>query len=176
VCVCKPVCLLRGVVCRGPCERSLSEAVDGRTTAQNPTTMAARSRPWVLCSWLLVSWVRIPLKEWMFVFIFLCCVLSVHLKVKDVRIRTSKNLENRKKQNRKVKRKEELGCRSHCGVTGSRLAHSMWDLWWTEWHWDRFFSEFFGFSLSISFHRGSPNVYSNWEMNNRPAGSHSSQT
>jgi hypothetical protein len=25
----------------------------------------------------------------------------------------------------------------------------MWDLWWTKWHWDRFFSEFFGFPLSI---------------------------
>jgi hypothetical protein len=25
----------------------------------------------------------------------------------------------------------------------------MWDLWWTKWHWDRFFSEFFGFTLSI---------------------------
>ena len=21
----------------------------------------------------------------------------------------------------------------------------MWDLWWTKWHWDRFFPEFFGF-------------------------------
>jgi hypothetical protein len=29
-----------------------------------------------------------------------------------------------------------------------------WDLWWTKWHWDRFFSEFFDFPLSISFHRG----------------------
>jgi hypothetical protein len=29
----------------------------------------------------------------------------------------------------------------------------MCDLWWTEWHWDRFFPEFFGFPLSISFHR-----------------------
>jgi hypothetical protein len=28
----------------------------------------------------------------------------------------------------------------------------MWDLW-TKWHWDRFFSEYFGFPLSISFHR-----------------------
>jgi hypothetical protein len=27
------------------------------------------------------------------------------------------------------------------------------DLWWTKWHWDRFFSESFGFPLSISFHR-----------------------
>jgi hypothetical protein len=24
---------------------------------------------------------------------------------------------------------------------------------WTKWHWDRFFSEYFGFPLSISFHR-----------------------
>jgi hypothetical protein len=30
---------------------------------------------------------------------------------------------------------------------------SVWDLWWTKWHWDRFFSEYFGFPLSISFHR-----------------------
>jgi hypothetical protein len=29
----------------------------------------------------------------------------------------------------------------------------MWDLWWTKWHWDRFFSESFGFPLSVSFHR-----------------------
>jgi hypothetical protein len=29
-----------------------------------------------------------------------------------------------------------------------------WDLWWTKWHWDRFFSEFFGFPQSISFHSG----------------------
>jgi hypothetical protein len=27
----------------------------------------------------------------------------------------------------------------------------MWDLWWTKWHWNRFFSEYFGFPLSISF-------------------------
>jgi hypothetical protein len=26
----------------------------------------------------------------------------------------------------------------------------MWDLWWTKWHWDRFFSEYFGFLLSTS--------------------------
>jgi hypothetical protein len=29
----------------------------------------------------------------------------------------------------------------------------MWDLWWTKWHWDRFFPEYFGFLLSISFHQ-----------------------
>jgi hypothetical protein len=28
-----------------------------------------------------------------------------------------------------------------------------------KWHWDRFFSEFFGFSLSVSFHRTSPYSY-----------------
>jgi hypothetical protein len=29
---------------------------------------------------------------------------------------------------------------------------SMWDVRWTKWHWDRFLSEFFSFTLSISFH------------------------
>jgi hypothetical protein len=33
----------------------------------------------------------------------------------------------------------------------SRPVRSMWDLWWSKWHWGRFFSEFFGFPLSISF-------------------------
>jgi hypothetical protein len=42
---------------------------------------------------------------------------------------------------------------------GLRPGQSMWDLWWTRWHCNRLFSEFFGFPLSISFHRGSP--YSN---------------
>jgi hypothetical protein len=38
---------------------------------------------------------------------------------------------------------------SHRGGPGSRPGQSMWDLWWTKWHCDRFFSEFFGFPLSI---------------------------
>jgi hypothetical protein len=25
----------------------------------------------------------------------------------------------------------------------------MWDLWWTKWHWDRFFPEYFGFSCQF---------------------------
>jgi hypothetical protein len=25
----------------------------------------------------------------------------------------------------------------------------MWDMWWTKWHWDRLFSEFFCFSLPV---------------------------
>jgi hypothetical protein len=25
----------------------------------------------------------------------------------------------------------------------------MWDLWWTKWHWDRVFPEYFDFFLSI---------------------------
>jgi hypothetical protein len=24
-------------------------------------------------------------------------------------------------------------------------SQSMWNLWWTKWHWDRFSSKFFGF-------------------------------
>jgi hypothetical protein len=31
-------------------------------------------------------------------------------------------------------------------------GQSMWDLWWTKWHWDRFFPEYFGVPLSVSFH------------------------
>jgi hypothetical protein len=38
---------------------------------------------------------------------------------------------------------------SHCEGPGSRPGQSMWDLWWTKWHSDRFLSEFFGFPLSI---------------------------
>jgi hypothetical protein len=44
----------------------------------------------------------------------------------------------------------------------------MWDILWTRWHWDRFFSEFFGFLVSISFHRESLYSYIVWEMNSRP--------
>jgi hypothetical protein len=28
---------------------------------------------------------------------------------------------------------------SHRGDPGSVPGQSMWDLWWTKWHWDRFF-------------------------------------
>jgi hypothetical protein len=36
-----------------------------------------------------------------------------------------------------------------------RPCQSIWDLWWIKWHLYRLFSKFFGFPLSISFHRGS---------------------
>jgi hypothetical protein len=45
----------------------------------------------------------------------------------------------------------------------SRLGQSMWDLWGTKWNWDRFFSEFFVFPQSVSFHNHFPYSY----MNNR---------
>jgi hypothetical protein len=41
----------------------------------SPVTIAVRSEAWVLAGWLLESWVRIPLKAWMFVRVFLCCVV-----------------------------------------------------------------------------------------------------
>jgi len=34
---------------------------------------------------------------------------------------------------------------SHSGCPGSTPCQSMWNLWCTKWHWDRFFSESFGF-------------------------------
>jgi hypothetical protein len=40
-----------------------------------PVTVALRSEVWVLAGWLLGSWVQILLKAWMFVRVFLCCVV-----------------------------------------------------------------------------------------------------
>jgi hypothetical protein len=57
---------------------------------------------------------------------------------------------------------------SHRGGLGSLPGQCMWELWWTKWHWDRFFSEIFSFRLSISFYCGSPCSYITWGMNNRP--------
>jgi hypothetical protein len=37
----------------------------------------------------------------------------------------------------------------------TRLGQSIWDLWRTEWHCDRFFSEYFRFPQSVSFHHSS---------------------
>lgn len=42
----------------------------------------------------------------------------------------------------------------HYGGLRSDPGHTMWDWWWTKWSWDRFFSEYFGFPLSLSFHQG----------------------
>jgi len=29
------------------------------------------------------------------------------------------------------------------------VGHSLWDLWWTKWHWDKIFPDYFAFLLSI---------------------------
>jgi hypothetical protein len=50
------------------------------------------------------------------------------------------------------------------GCPGSYPDWSLWDLWWTKWHWDRFFSKFFGFPLSISFCHCSIFTYVIWGM------------
>jgi hypothetical protein len=50
------------------------------------------------------------------------------------------------------------------------------DLWWTKWHWNRFFSELFGFHLAVSFHRFSPYSFFIWGINNSPVGDRSSET
>jgi hypothetical protein len=38
-------------------------------------------------------------------------------------------------------------------ATGWIPGQFMWDLCWTKWHWDRYFSEYVNFSLSVSFHQ-----------------------
>jgi hypothetical protein len=42
--------------------------------------------------------------------------------------------------------------RSLIGGPGSYPGQSMWDLWWTKWHWGRLSLSFFSFLLSMSFH------------------------
>jgi hypothetical protein len=65
---------------------------------------------------------------------------------------------------------------SHRGGPGSRPCQSMWDLWWEKLHWDRFLSDFFGFPLSVSFHRGSPHSHVTSEKNSRSVNGRSSET
>ena len=38
-------------------------------------------------------------------------------------------------------------------LPASARVPSIWDLWWTKCYWDSFFSEYLGFSLSLSFHQ-----------------------
>jgi hypothetical protein len=40
---------------------------------------------------------------------------------------------------------------SHSGRPGSRPDLAKWDLWWTEWCWGRFFSEYFSFLCQYLF-------------------------
>ena len=40
----------------------------------------------------------------------------------------------------------------NCRGLGSILDQFIWDLWWTKWHWYRFFSKYISFFLSLSFH------------------------
>jgi hypothetical protein len=42
----------------------------------------------------------------------------------------------------------------------------MWDLWWTKWHWDRFFSEFFGLPLSVYHSAVAVQTHIIWGMRN----------
>jgi hypothetical protein len=39
---------------------------------------------------------------------------------------------------------------SHRGGPGSMPGQSMWDLWWANWHWERFFSWYFGFHSIVT--------------------------
>ena len=50
-------------------------------------------------------------------------------------------------------------CSYHRGP-GSIPGQSMWDLWWTEFHWDRFVSKYSGLPLSVSFHQSSILIHS----------------
>ena len=38
-------------------------------------------------------------------------------------------------------------------------VNSTWGLWWEKWYWDRIFSDYFRFALSISFHQFSTIIF-----------------
>jgi len=40
----------------------------------------------------------------------------------------------------------------HCREASFIPGQSMWDLWWTKWHWDRILSQYFTLLLSVSCH------------------------
>jgi hypothetical protein len=42
---------------------------------------------------------------------------------------------------------------SHRGGLGSIPGQSMRDIWWTQWHWVKFFTEYFVPTLSVSFYQ-----------------------
>jgi len=49
--------------------------------------------------------------------------------------------------------------RSYCASPGSILGQCMWDLWWTKWHWYKFFSAYVGFALPIPFQQCSMIIF-----------------
>jgi hypothetical protein len=51
-------------------------------------------------------------------------------------------------------------------LTAEARVQSMWDLWWTKWHWDRFLAEFFGFPLSIYHSTVALKTHIIWGMRN----------
>jgi hypothetical protein len=65
---------------------------------------------------------------------------------------------------------QTLSRRSPTAETGVLAVQSMRDLCWTKWHWNRLLSEFFCFSLSVSFHLGSMLIYHLGENNRSVSG------
>jgi hypothetical protein len=59
-----------------------------------------------------------------------------------------------------------MGQACHRGGPALILGWSVWYLWWTKWHWDRFFSEYFGFPLSFSFHPCNVRLHGKTEKTN----------
>jgi hypothetical protein len=71
-----------------------------------------------------------------------------------------------------------MDCRrlvSRCGGRSSSQSQSILDLWWINWHWQKFFFEFFCFTL-LKLFTGAVYSYITWGLNNRPVGGRSSET
>jgi hypothetical protein len=64
-----------GLVCGKQNTRACLTRAVTYLTFKATMTCPCRSEARVLAGWLLGSWVRVPLKAWMFVRVFLCCVV-----------------------------------------------------------------------------------------------------
>jgi hypothetical protein len=109
-------------------------------------TAKCESRPWLYIIFLAVRTVKCESRPWLYI-IFLA------VRTAKCESRPWLYIQRRSADKKRSARAQERCYFFHCGSPVSIQDQSMWDLWRTKWHWDRFFTEYFGFPLSISFHQ-----------------------
>lgn len=85
--------------------------------------------------WIVISYAVVPVLIWSNL------IHAVNWNVYFLRLGSYWRLWHRESQS------------SYRGSPDSVTDWSMWDLWWTHWHWDRVSVRVFGFSLSVPFHQ-----------------------
>jgi hypothetical protein len=91
--------------------------------------------------------VKVEIRKMSYILLWIITLVKITLRNKN--LRNSKNKKISFRQNWRFLETILHAGELRRGGPVSRPGHSMWDLWWTKWKWDRFFSEFLGFPLSI---------------------------